>query len=211
MLLCCPIPACVLRPGLKLPRLCAMLLFLLLAGCSLLESAPEQPKKENPTGRSGKHNPNAERLYGQARVLWGSAEICSDPEQAVLYLDEAIRLDPAYADAFLRRGMALSELGQAEEAFEDITRSIRLNPIADAYAYRGLVLLRQGDIQAALEDMNVAIHLAPDAHRAWNFRGAAYLKKGDSKEACTNFAAGCERGDCSFLEKARQENICPQK
>lgn len=189
---------------------CLLLALTLLSGCSLLEPSPEPPKPDNPAGASGKFNPEAERLYGKARVLWGSGEICSDPEQALIYLDEAIRLEPEYAEAYLRRGMALSEQGYAEEAFEDLTRAIRLNPTSDAYAYRGLALLRQGDLKGARQDLDEAISLAPDSHRAWNFRGAAQLKEGNDGEACKDFEEGCEQGDCSFLEKARREKVCPQ-
>ena len=185
-----------------------MLLLALFSGCALLESPPDPPKPFNPSGVSGKFDPEAERLFGKARVLWGRAEVCSNPELAVEYLDEAIRLEPDYAEAYLRRGMALSEQGYADEAFDDLTRAIRLAPTPDAYAYRGLALLRQGDMKGARQDFDEAIRLDSDTSRAWNFRGALGLQEGNDGAACKDFEEGCRQGDCSFLEKARKEGIC---
>ena len=189
---------------------CASIILLLgfFSGCALLESPPEPPKEYDPSGASGKWNAEAERLYGKARVLWGNEEVCSDPEQALVYLDEAIRLEPNYAEAYMRRGMALSEQGYSEDAFDDLTRAIRLNPTSDAYAYRGLALLRQGDMKGARQDFDEAIRLDPDSHRAWNFRGALWLKEGNDSAACKDFEEGCAQGDCSFLETARKEKLC---
>ena len=134
--------------------------------------------------------------------------MCSDPVQAVEYLDEAIRREPDYAEAYLRRGMALSEQGYADEAFEDLTHAIRLDPTPDAYAYRGLALLRQGNMKGARQDFDEAIRLAPESYRAWNFRGASWLQEGNDAAACEDFEEGCRQGDCSFLEKARDGKIC---
>ncbi len=194
--------------GKNLRILCFLLMGFLFSGCALLESPPDPPKPVNLSGASGKLDPEAERLYGKARVLWGRAEVCSDPVQAVEYLDEAIRREPDYAEAYLRRGMALSEQGYADEAFEDLTHAIRLDPTPDAYAYRGLALLRQGNMKGARQDFDEAIRLAPESYRAWNFRGASWLQEGNDAAACEDFEEGCRQGDCSFLEKARDGKIC---
>ncbi len=185
-----------------------LLLSLLLSGCALLEGQPDPPKEANLSGASGRIDPEAERFYGKAHVLWGSAEICSNPELAIEYLDEAIRLEPDYAEAYMRRGMALSERGYAEEAFDDLTHAIRIAPSPDAYAYRGLALLRQGDAKGARQDFDEAIRLDSSAYRAWNFRGVSWLQEGNDSAACKDFEEGCRQGDCSYLEKARNETIC---
>ena len=51
-----------------------------------------------------------------------------DYEQAVDYYDEAIRLDPLYAEAYSSRGLAYVSLGQHERAIQDVDEAIRLNP-----------------------------------------------------------------------------------
>ena len=106
----------------------------LLAGCGLLTPEPEPARPANPTGASGRHDAEAEQLFGKARVLWGRDGICSNPEQAVAYLDSALEIEPTYAEALARRGQALSDLGYHDDAFDDLTRAIRLDPTAEAYA-----------------------------------------------------------------------------
>lgn len=44
-------------------------------------------------------------------------------KEALLVLNEAIRLDPTSGDAFLCRGYVLSALGRKEEALSDVTRA----------------------------------------------------------------------------------------
>lgn len=184
------------------------ILVLFLSGCSLLEPAPEPEKPANPTGVSGKVNPEAEQLFAKAHVLWRHTETCSEPEKAILYLDQAITLEPTYAAALRRRGLVLSQLGYAEEAFEDFTRAIRLEPTAEAYADRGLGLLRAGNLAGARQDLDQALRLDAGSRRAWSFRGAIGWQEGKLEEACTDFEKACSNGDCVGLESARREKIC---
>ena len=75
----------------------ALLSILALPGCSLLEPEKMPPKPANPTGVSGKHDPQAEQLFAKAHVLW-KGETCTDPEKALEYLDEALKIEPDYPD-----------------------------------------------------------------------------------------------------------------
>ena len=109
----------------------ALLFILALPGCSLLEPEKMPPKPANPTGVSGKHDPQAEQLFAKAHVLW-KGETCTDPEKALEYLDEALKIEPDYPQALIRRGLALSQLGYADDAFDDLTKAIRLEPSAEA-------------------------------------------------------------------------------
>lgn len=207
-----------------------------LCGCAFFgagpdESAapsPQQQEAEAPVSRQspgqlpeqaalpGVYKPEAERAFAEARVLWkpelsglADAEICSDPEKAVELLDKAIALEPEYAEAYARRGLALSELGRREEAFDDLTAAIRLGSKPDYYAYRALVSMRGGDERAAARDLDYSLKKQPDQSRAYNFKGVLALGAGDKKAACQAFARGCSNGDCSFLEAAREEKTCP--
>jgi len=55
-------------------------------------------------------------------------------KQAIDNFDEAIRLDPQFADAYHNRGTTYRNLGQFERAIEDYNHAIRLNP-KDAVFY----------------------------------------------------------------------------
>ena len=195
--------------GLRMAALCAVFTaFLALPGCSLFipEKAPAKP--ENPTGVSGKYDPQAEQLFAKARILWKEGEICSDPEQAVEYLDEALKLEPGYPQALIRRGLALSQLGYTEVACVILTQAIRVEPSAEAYLSRGLCLFRQGNTAGARADLEEALRRDEGSYRAWTIPGAVALKEGKDAEACESFKNACSAGDCAGLETARREKIC---
>ena len=187
-----------------------------LAGCAGPRSAGNVSGGENLAGLSGKLNPEAETAFAQARVLWKGAlssastgERCSDPEKAVSLLDKAISLEPKYAEAYVRRGLAKSELGKREEAFNDVSMGIRLHPTAEAYAYRALVSIRGKDIRAAQKDLEYSLKKDPKQNLAHNFSGVLALALDKKPDACAQFQQGCSAGDCSFIEAARTAKICP--
>ncbi len=168
----------------------------------------EALKSANPMGLSGKHNPEAEAAFTLAHVLWRNSDICSDPEQAIMLLNKAIRLEPDYADAYLRRGLAKSDRRDWEGAFDDLTRAIRLKPTAEAYAFRGLVSMRGGNALGARKDYDRSLDIDKRQHRAWNFRAALNLLEGQREAACRDFNKGCDNGDCVGLESAVKFGEC---
>lgn len=112
----------------------ALLSILALPGCSLLEPEKMPPKPANPTGVSGKHDPQAEQLFAKAHVLW-KGETCTDPEKALEYLDEALKIEPDYPQALIRRGLALSQLGYADDAFDDLTKAGWLSSVNESLPF----------------------------------------------------------------------------
>ena len=180
----------------------ALLSILALPGCSLLEPEKMPPKPANPTGVSGKHDPQAEQLFAKAHVLW-KGETCTDPEKALEYLDEALKIEPDYPQALIRRG-----LGYADDAFDDLTKAIRLEPSAEAYLSRGICLLQQGNTAGARKDLEEALRRDDRSYRVWNILGAVSLKEGKEQEACEAFEKACSSGDCAGIEAARREKIC---
>ena len=190
---------------------CYCLLLLFLAGC-----APQVPPKPNPMGLSGTVDPEAETAFSQARVLWRSSqefqtrtpEVCSDPGAAIALLDKAITIEPGYSAAYIRRGLAKSDLGQHEPAFDDATIGIRLAATPENYAYRGLISMRSKNFIAAHKDLDYSLHQNASQHLAWTFSGVLALLEEDTATACANFGKACSNGDCSRLEAAKQEGIC---
>ena len=194
--------------------LCCCCFFTVISGgCA---SAPPAAEPDL-MGLSGKLNPEAETAFSQAHVLWNTSqafqtkvpETCSDPRAAIVLLDKAISIEPTFAAAYVRRGLAKSDLGEYEAAFDDATAGIRLAPTAEHYAYRGLISAKAGNYGAARKDLDYSLELNSSRHMAWTFRGAVGLMEGDGKAACSDFDKACSRGDCLRLEIFRQEGICP--
>jgi len=68
------------------------------------------------------------------------------PDEALARIDEAIRADPALADAHCNRGMVLQYLGRCEEAVAACDRALEIEPgMAEARLNRALALLMMGD------------------------------------------------------------------
>ncbi|SBW09104.1 Tetratricopeptide repeat family protein [uncultured delta proteobacterium] len=176
----------------------------ILAGCGGKELAPH-----NPMGLSGKLNAEAEASFARAHVLWDKRDVCSDPPLAVGLLDKAIALEPGYAEAYLRRGLAKSDMKDWDGAFDDLTKAIRLNPSAEAFAFRGLVSMRGGNHMGARKDFDRSLAITKRQHRAWNFRGALNRLEGFQEAACADFAEGCDYGDCIGLETSIKMGECP--
>jgi len=158
-------------------------------------------------GLPGKHSEEAELLFAKAHVLW-KGDSCAEPQEAVQMLSGVIAKEPNFAAAWAYRGLAYSELGKREEAFEDLTKAIRLDPKAEYYADRGLVSLRAGVFSAARRDLDYSLKKDQKQHRAWNILGEAALGEGNSEQACTYYAKGCSNGNCEPLRRARKEGQC---
>ena len=154
-----------------------LLLLSVLAACSAAD--PEPPLKQpDLVGFTDDLNQDAQKLYATARVLWDADEKCSEPERAIEYLDVVIELEPEYADAYIRRALAASELGEWDEAFNDSSRAIRLASKPDHYAMRSLIFMREGNYKGARKDLERALKLDPK-----NIRAREYLQDLNKLEA----------------------------
>lgn len=68
-----------------------------------------------------------------------------------------IRINPNYAEAYYKRGIAYQNLGEKQGAIGDYTEAIRINPsYADAYCNRGLIRADLGDKKGGVEDLREA-------------------------------------------------------
>ncbi len=108
----------------------------------------------------------------------------NDLDHAIADFNEAIRLDPKLAMAFLGRGIAFSDKGDNDRAIADFNEVIRLDPkFARAFLGRGIVFSDKGDLDRAIADYSEAIRLDPKDATAFLGRGVAYRAKGDNDRA----------------------------
>jgi hypothetical protein len=171
----------------------------------VLSAPPSQPALTSESAATS----SAYELFKKALELC-PGEKCTDPQKAIEYLDEAIKLKPNFAGAYNNRGNAYCDLGQYERAIEDYSEAIRLKPdYAFSYGNRGVVYGNLGQYKRAIEDYNVAINLNPDFAIAFVNRGNAYLSSGNKELGCSDAQKACDLGLCPALEAAKKKGDCP--
>ena len=111
-------------------------------------------------------------------------------EQAVTAFENALRVDPRFAEAHFNLGGVLDSLGMTREAVASYTRAIRIKPdFAKAYNNLGADLQDLGMPEAAAASYAKAIHFRPDFAEAHNNLGAVLdlLKRPeDAVASCRN-------------------------
>jgi tetratricopeptide (TPR) repeat protein len=90
--------------------------------------------------------------------------------ESIHYFDEAIAINPDYADAHFNRGISLQHLGRLEEALESYAKTIRILPhFSEAYFNSAIALRDLERPIEALDNFDHAIKLSPDHSIAhWN-------------------------------------------
>ena len=118
----------------------AIFVFLLLSGASSLlvfaqtdspvvrprrtQSSTSLPEEDHPKPPSSEAKAGAKRLY-QTGVKYGLAGLY---RQAAASFEQAVKLNPTYADAYFSLGHAYSDLGQWEQAIDSLERGLLLKP-----------------------------------------------------------------------------------
>ncbi|HZR86409.1 MAG TPA: tetratricopeptide repeat protein [Bradyrhizobium sp.] len=111
-----------------------------------------------------------------------------DQDRAIDDYNEAIRLNPKFANAFGGRGNAYQAKGDYDRAITDYTEAIRLEPKnTRAYNSRGNAYQAKGDYDRAIADYNESIRLDPSYKFPYNGRGNAYHAKGDEDRAIADY------------------------
>ena len=124
-----------------------------------------------------------------------------DYARAISDYDDAIRLDPQYADAYYNRCIAYNRTQKFELALEDCGTAITLGASAtalnatgqeklsidrstsDYYTQRGIAYHGRQEIDRAIADYNQALRLSAKNAIALNPRARAYEAKGDTARA----------------------------
>ncbi len=109
------------------------------------------------------HNAAAHNNYGNLLALSGEFD------RALAQFEEAIRLDPCYADTYYNAGNVLKQLGRPAESNTRYEQALRLRPDDAAVLNAlGLALAQSGRLPEAVARFEEALRLRPDfaeAHR----------------------------------------------
>jgi tetratricopeptide (TPR) repeat protein len=99
---------------------------------------------------------------------------------------------PKYDDAVLD-GVSHLNTGKPDEALEDFSRAIKIDPQrADGYLGRANALNTLGRYEESLEDYAKALEIDPKLANAYVNRGIAYSHLGEYKKAIADYERGLE-------------------
>ena len=122
--------------------------------------------------RPGKSGVDAVDLYRRAIRFISDQQY----EEALAALDQAIEVNPRFAEAFYNRGLTHYCMNDLDLAIEDFDHSLELG-FDDVLLYRnrGNAYSRKGDVERALSDYAQAVALEPE-------NGGVYLNRGQVYE-----------------------------
>jgi protein O-GlcNAc transferase len=104
--------------------------------------------------------------------------------EALFYSQQALRVDPDFAEAFSNLGNALKELGDLEGAVQAYQKAIKLKPrYSDPYNNLATTYAQQGRIEDAVETYKMALLLNPSLVDAHSNLGNLYKAQGRFEEA----------------------------
>jgi tetratricopeptide (TPR) repeat protein len=108
---------------------------------------------------------------------------------------KAIESKPDYAEAYVRRGLALRAAGDLAGSIEDYEKASSIDPkatsnnrfVAESYSNRGHNKLNEMDVDGAIRDFTRAAEIFPAEADHYYKRGHARLIKEDSEAAVADF------------------------
>ena len=128
---------------------------------------------------------NAELVYLYGRAALGQ----HDKVNAVAMFTKTIMLDEHFADAYLKRGEVLLEMGDVEGAAEDADWLMeKVVDVDDVFLFKARVLEAQNNDAAVIDVLSQAIERNPFLTDAYRLRGAARLRMGDKDGAAADAA-----------------------
>jgi tetratricopeptide (TPR) repeat protein len=109
-------------------------------------------------------------------------------DEAIKYLNEALRIKPDFADAHNNIGAALVRQGKFDEAIQHLTEALQINPAsADAHANLGFAFAKIGDVQKAIEHYLASLQINPAQPDTQFNLANLFIEKGDLDQAVSHY------------------------
>ncbi|MGB3760566.1 MAG: tetratricopeptide repeat-containing serine protease family protein [Rivularia sp. (in: cyanobacteria)] len=107
---------------------------------------------------------------------------------AIADYTQAIKLNPKYEEAYLKRGLNHAYLYDYQRAIADYNQAIKLNPnYEEAYIKRGYSRSNFKDVKGAIADYTQALKINPSNSETYLIRGLAWNQLKDSKKAIADY------------------------
>ncbi|XP_036731613.2 tetratricopeptide repeat protein 13 isoform X2 [Manis pentadactyla] len=127
-------------------------------------------------------------IYGRG-IAYGKKGLhdIKNAELALFELSRVITLEPDRPEVFEQRAEILSPLGRINEAVNDLTKAIQLQPSARLYRHRGTLYFISEDYATAHEDFQQSLELNKNQPTAMLYKGLTFFHRGLLKEAIESF------------------------
>ncbi|HHH31176.1 MAG TPA: tetratricopeptide repeat protein, partial [Polyangiaceae bacterium] len=118
-------------------------------------------------------------FLGRAKLLVGES-----PQDALRYLETAVRSDPNQAAYHLYVAWAANESGQPGVAQDAIEKALEIDKnLGDAYWQKGVLLQKQGRTLDALEELEIALQKNPTRYEAYATMARCYVDQSNLAKA----------------------------
>lgn len=124
--------------------------------------------------------------YAKEHYLMGNECITKahDPRAALRCFDKALKLNPTFVDALVRKGVTLLDLDEDEEAYRCLNQAVKLSPKGFKARYnRGKCLLKMGKEEEALADFLTVLPDHKDHPNLHAYLAETYKQLGDELSA----------------------------
>lgn len=149
---------------------------------------PAAPRKNQQSSSS--NNPKTPQDYYDRGLLRTQAK---DYLQAINDYSQAIKLNPRFVDAYLKKCEMHYKLGQNQEVLEDCEAVLKIDStVAKAHYYRGRARYSLGYIEPAIESYSLAIAQDKSYSQAHYYRGMAYKESLNVAAAISDLTQAAE-------------------